>query len=148
MSTTTQPKLNLISNKSDCNSLPVNRLLILKNIFRSLEGMANIKGKASLNDLLEWLHLIDLGREKLVSAIDLAKKHEIHLLENVPDTYENAAKAVRTGAASILAAAEDAISPKRRSGVSAASEAGADAAKSLGKRGKSAKTEPQKEAKQ
>jgi len=69
--------------------------------------MANIKGKASLNDLLEWLHLIDLGREKLVSAIDLAKKHEIQQLENVPDTYENAAKAVRTGAASILAAAID-----------------------------------------
>lgn len=102
--------------------------------------MANIKGKASLNDLLEWLHLIDLGREKLVSAIDLAKKHEIQTLENVPDTYENAAKAVRTGAASILAAAEDAISPKRRSGVSAADVA-AEVAIGIPKKKKTAKTE-------
>lgn len=98
--------------------------------------MANIKGKASLNDLMEWLHLIDLGREKLISAIDLAKKHEIQQLENVPDTYETAAKAVRTGAASILAAAEDAISPKRRSGVSATAESAVDAANAVGKRTK------------
>lgn len=100
--------------------------------------MANIKGKATLTELREWLLLIDLGREKVVAAAQLMEANGIEMLENVPDTYASAVKAIRTGAASILAAAEDSVLPSRlaeKKKTTTEAKAGASVAKLIVKTG-------------
>lgn len=106
--------------------------------------MANIKGKATLAELREWLLLIDLGREKVIAAIHLMETNRVDLLENVPDTYSSAVKAIRTGAASILAAAEDSVLPSRlaeKKKPTPEARAGASVAKLIVKREKSPSSE-------
>lgn len=70
--------------------------------------MGKKKGTASVDDLRRWLHWVSLAQDKIAGAIEIAEKNGLESLEDVPDTYEMMARAVRTGSVSILSAAEEA----------------------------------------
>lgn len=102
--------------------------------------MGKKKGTASVDDLRRWLHWISLAKDKIAAAIEIAEKNSLDSLEEVPDTYELMTRAVRTGAVSILSAAEEASIPAAKKPTPEA-KAGASVAKLIVKREKSPNSE-------